>query len=83
MNFLEAITLYKQGKKVKRKGDVCGLFPSYSMVKKKRNDRDHEKLRETVLSVTEADLLANDWIVYGEVKEINRPYAMSKLKQYQ
>jgi hypothetical protein len=83
MNFLEAIALYKHGKKVKRKGDAFGLFPSYSMVRKKRNERDHEKLRETTLSVTEADLLANDWIVYGEVKDVNPPYTMSKLKQFQ
>lgn len=67
MNFIEAMALYKHGKKVKRKGDMLGLFPSRSLVKKKRTERDMEKLRENILCVAEADILANDWVVYGEV----------------
>jgi hypothetical protein len=69
MNFIEAITLYQDGKSVKRRGDTCGLFPSLSMIKKQRNDRDREKLRENHIGITEADVLANDWVVYGDTKK--------------
>ena len=70
MNFIEAITFYKNGKTIKRRGDALSLRPSHYLQKKLRkqplDDREREHLRLECISITEGDMLANDWIIVGE-----------------
>lgn len=70
MNFTEAITFYKHGKTIKRRGDVFSLRPSYYLKKKLSgqplDEREKEKLRLETISFTEGDMLANDWVVNME-----------------
>ncbi|CAB4197890.1 hypothetical protein UFOVP1311_40 [uncultured Caudovirales phage] len=67
MNFIEAITFYKNGEEIKRKGNALSLKPSYYLQKKLRNlpldEREREHLRLSLVSFTEGDMLENDWIV--------------------
>lgn len=70
MNFIEAMTFYKHGKTIKRKGDVCSLRPSYYLRKKVNgqslDEEEKERLRLEGIRITEGDVLANDWIVKEE-----------------
>ena len=67
MNFIEAITFYKNGKIIKRRKDMLSLKPSYFLKKKLSrqplDEREQEHLRLSQVCITEGDMLANDWIV--------------------
>jgi hypothetical protein len=70
MNFIEAITFYKNGKIIKRRGDSLSLKPSYYLQKKLKklrlNEREQEHLRLSTIMITEGDILANDWVIVEE-----------------
>jgi hypothetical protein len=66
MNFIEAMTFYKHGKTIKRRNDFMSLRPSSFLIKKikgrRLTDRDIDHLESSSVGLTEADILANDWV---------------------